>query len=311
MLRRSTVSTLFVVPFLVIAASGLSRPDHALAEEALKPGTASPRPQHIRDILWAWGNPELVKPGKHTVATFVEAGPARRAELLGVPNVVMAGLGLPEDDAEAERLTREVARFRQIIWEITPDGPGVGPPFVYRKTIERVRALAKRYPNLRGVLLDDMSTQQIQHGLLPEHVREVRRLVSEGGSGLKTWGVLYTMSMDRPDIGSYVKELDGIYLCEWHAKKLPQLETNVARCQKEYPGKPIVLGLYLYDYGDGRRMPMDLLELQCRTALKLAHQRRIVGILFVTINNDPQAVGRTANWVRKVGKQVIGKPGGK
>ncbi len=302
---------LCLVTLVFVIAGGSARDGRVLAEQAARPGTPSPKPRHIRDILWAWGNPELVKPGKHTLATFVEASPARRADLLGVPNVVMAGHGLPEDDAGAERLTREVARFRRIVWEITPDGPGDGPPFVYRKTIERVRALAQRYRNIRGVLLDDMSTQQVQRGLRPEHVRRVRRLVSTDGSGLKTWGVLYTMSMDRPDIGAFVRELDGIYLCEWHAKKLPQLEANVARCEKEYPGKPIVLGLYLYDYGDGRRMPMEMLELQCRTALKLAHQCRIAGVVFVTINNDPRAVGWAAQWIQRVGGQEIGKPGGK
>ncbi len=295
-----------LLPVLVLAVVGdFARPS---AAEATRPGQTGKEPRVIRDILWVWGNPELVKPGRHTYKTFVEAGPARRAELLGVPNIAMAGLGLPEDDHEADRLTREVAGFRRIVWEITPDGPAVGPPFVYRRTIERVRALARRYPNLCGVLLDDMSTQKIKRGFQPRHVREIRGQLSAGDSGLKTWGVLYTMSMDRPGIGDYVKALDVINLWEWHAKNLNCLEANVARCEKEYASKPVVLGLYLYDYGAGRRMPQDLLEAQCQTALQLAHQRRIVGIVFLTINNDSQAVRWTAEWIARVGDQKIGSP---
>lgn len=47
--------------------------------------------------MWVWGNPEMGKPGEHTSATFAQASPAQRARLLGVPNVVLAGHGLPND----------------------------------------------------------------------------------------------------------------------------------------------------------------------------------------------------------------------
>ena len=47
------------------------------------------RPATIHDLLWVWGNPEMAQPGQHTAATFAEASPACRAQLLGVPNVVL------------------------------------------------------------------------------------------------------------------------------------------------------------------------------------------------------------------------------
>ena len=128
---------------------------------------------------------------------------------------------------------------------------------------------------------------------------------------MKIWGVVYTMSLNRPNINDYIKELDVVRLAEWHAKNVVHLEQHVAHCERLFPDKPIVLGLYLYDYGAGRPIPRDLLETQCETALRLAHAGRIEGIEFTTINNDPAAVAWTADWLRRVGDQEIGSDAGR
>ena len=57
----------------------------------------------VGDILWAWGNPEMAEPGSHGISSFAQAGPAERARILGVPNVVMAGLGLPNEHRQRAR----------------------------------------------------------------------------------------------------------------------------------------------------------------------------------------------------------------
>jgi hypothetical protein len=268
---------------------------------------ADGQPKVVRDVLWAWGNPEMTKPGPHTVATFASASPARRAELLGVPNVIMAGQGIPNDDRQADALTRDVASSPRVIWEITPDG-GEGSPFVYTRRVAQVRKLVDKYPRIEGVLLDDMSTVAMDHGFKPEHIRQIRQSLDGKYAAVKVWGVLYTMSFDRPGIDKYINELDVINLWTWDAKEVVHLEKNVARCEQKYPGKPIVVGLYLYDYGTTRRMPLELIKQQCDTALKLLHAGRIQGIVFLTINDDPEAVGWAADWVKRVGSQKVGSP---
>jgi len=264
----------------------------------------------VRDLIWVWGNPEMTKPGQHTSATYADASPAQRAQILGAPNIMMAGHGLPEDDELADRLTRSVLGLDRILWEVTADGKA-GPPFVYAKRMAQVRKLADKYPKIQGIVLDDMSTVGIDKGFKPEHIRQIRALLPGKYRRVKIWGVVYTMSLNRPGINDYIKELDVILLAEWHAKNVVNLAKNVAYCERLFPDKPIVLGLYLYDYGDGRRIPPDLLAKQCEIALKLAHAGRVEGIEFTTINNDPQAVAWTADWVRRVGDQRLGTVPGK
>ena len=157
-------------------------------------------------------------------------------------------------------------------------------------------------------MLDDMSSVSIDRGLKPEHIQGIRAALSVTPPALKLWGVLYTMNMDRPGISDYLRPLDGILLAEWHAKNLPNLKEQVRRCRTEYPDKPILLCLYLYDYGENRRMPPDLLEGQCNTALSLLHSGEIVGMVPLTITNDVEAVSWFAGWVNEVGAQTVGTP---
>jgi hypothetical protein len=276
----------------------------ALACIAADAHAAAGEPKVVPDILWVWGNPEMTEQGEHTIATYAQAGPAERARLLGVPNIVMAGYGIPDDQAKARLLTREVAHAPRVIWEISPDEQP-GPPFVYRKRTAQVRELVDEFPNIEAVLLDDMSTVQIGRGFRPSHIRQIRSRLGGKYRAVAVCGVVYTMSLDRPDISDYIRELDGVTLAEWHADKVGDLEANVARIEKLAPGKPIMLGLYMHDYGNGRNMPLELLGLQCDIALRLAHERRIQGIIFVSVDNDADAVGWVSQWVKRVGEEPL------
>lgn len=282
-----------VVPFPFTAAQG-----EQTTQDAAK------QPSVVRDLIWVWGNPEMAEPGEHTAASYAQANPLQRARLLGAPNIMMAGHGLPDDEDEGDRLTQQVRDLDRILWEISPDNPP-GPPFVYTKRLEKLRNLADKHPKIEGVILDDMSTIGIDSGFKPEHIREIRALLGEAHSRVKIWGVVYTMNLDREGINDYIKELDVILLAEWHAENVVNLEKSVAHCERLFPDKPIVLGLYLYDYGTNKRIRHELMDVQCETALALAHAGRIEGIEFTTIDNDEAAVRWTADWVERVGNQEL------
>jgi len=269
---------------------------------------AEPERVPVRDLMWVWGNPEMAEPGHHSVATFAHASPAERAELLGLSNVIMAGNGLPDDAALAERWARQVSHADRLIWEIGSDAPEGSGRLTYGRRIRLLGQLAGRYPQLGGALLDDMTTVQIDKGLRPTDVARCRDRLHERCPGMKLWAAVYTMSLDRPGIGAYIRELDGITLWTWHARDVVDLERNVARVRREYPGKPVLVGLYLYDYGEGRPIPHDLLELQCETALGLARQGRAQGMIFLTINDDAEAVQWAAEWIDRVGDELVPKP---
>jgi hypothetical protein len=266
---------------------------------------ANPR---VGDILWVWGNPEMGIAGPHSAFSFAEADPLERARLLGTPNIIMAGMGLPVDDDEAVTLTEEVARAPRLVWEIAPDAHDGAAPFSYDQTVTRVKRLAATHSQIEGVLLDDMTSVGIDQGFEPGHIRRVRELLGDANEQVKVWGVVYTMNLGRENIDAYIAELDVINLWTWHARDIPQMRQHAEDIRARFPDKPIILGLYLYDYGDGRRMPLDLLAEQCETALDLARAGTVQGIVFLTITNDAATVGWAADWVDQVKDEPLAAP---
>jgi hypothetical protein len=262
----------------------------------------------VGDILWVWGNPEMGVAGTHSAFTFAEASPSERAQLLGTPNIIMAGMGLPDDDNESAKLTQEVSHAPRLVWEIAPDTHEGAVPFSYDQTVARVRQLAASHPQIEGVLLDDMTSVAIDKGFEPGHIRRIRELLGDTNDQVKVWGVVYTMNLGRDNIDAYLAELDVINLWTWHAKDIPQIRKHVEDLRAQFPEKPIVLGLYLYDYGDGRAMPLDVLAEQCETALELVRAGMVQDIVFLTITNDAATVGWAADWIEHVKDEPLVAP---
>ena len=253
----------------------------------------------LRNMLWVWGNPEMGRPGAHTSASFAEAAPMERARILGVPHVIMAGNGVPNSDETAEHDMLGIDGAERVVWEISPSKASGASAFDYSEVIGRVTRLAAQYPKIEGVLLDDMSTVAVSAGLKPEHICAIRDQLGTDNARIRIWGVVYTMNLHDPALAAYVQELDVINLWTWHARDLPQLEENVAYCAAQWPDKPIVVGLYLHDYGEGRSIPADLAQQQNETALALVRDKRIAGIVYLTITNEPETVSQTAGWIRE------------
>ena len=307
-----TKNWLFKVLLVGTAAMVQSRNEMTLAEDASVNGPAT-----VRDILWVWGNPEMASgtDAEQTCATFAQASPARRAELLGTPNVLIAGDGIPNDQKLAQRRTASVKQSKRVVWEIMPDGEDENlklsqfyQSLEFSQRVKQLHELKAEFPHLEGVLLDDMTSVAIDKGFKPEHIRTLKKQLVSSQTPIDIWGVVYTMNFGRAAINDYINELDVINLWVWDARNLVDLEKNVEHCQRHFPTKPAVLGLYLYDYGNDagpRRMPLDLLKLQCETALRLAHERRIAGIVFLTIDNDSEAVQWTADWIKGVATQRL------
>ena len=269
----------------------------------------------VRDLLWIWGNPEMASPGKHSLATYAQAGPAERARLLGVPNIVMTGFGLPKDDDVADRLMRSVTDSNRLVWQITTDGELGVTPFVYQHNISQVNRLAEENRQIEAILLNDLSTIGLRHGFKSKHIHGIRQLLKGPGREVKIWGRVYVSSLaflldgaSDYGLGDIIKQLDAVVLATWDAKDVVDLEANLAHLERLYAKKRIVISLDLYDYGGQRRMPQELLELQCETALRLAHAGRIDGIVFTPVINDPQAMTWTTQWIKRVGDQKLGSP---
>jgi hypothetical protein len=265
------------------------------------------KPQVMRDIMWVWSTPEMDQEGEHTLATWAFANTVQKMQLLNLQNAMMCGSGLPDNDEEAIKLTEDALSANRMVWEIVADDGSHKPPFAYTKTAARIRRLYDKYPKIEAVLLDDMTSLSVNAGFEAKHIRAIRDLLPDKYLDIKIWGVVYTMNMRQPVVDEIIKALDVVHLWVWHGRDLADLDEHVAFIEELAPEKPIVLGLYLHDYGEGRSMPLDILQQQCQTALRLAHAGRIEGMVFLTVINNAEVLQWTADWIQEVGDQKIGE----
>jgi hypothetical protein len=269
--------------------------------EPIRPGQESKaQPDTLRNKMWVWGTRESRGGDDRGLAAWAEASPAARAKMLGLRNVIIAGGKVLEPD-EAAALARECAPLGgRIAYEVCP-GEMTGKAADYVTDAASARAAADAAPALEALLLDDLTSQQVaSKGMAVGELANLCDSLRAGARPLSVWGVVYTMNLEHPGLAEYLKHLDVINLWTWRAQEVLDLDANFARCEALAPGKPIVLGLYMYDYGEGKPMPLDLMERQCETALKWLREGRIVGIVFLSITDEPAALEWTRRWIERV-----------
>jgi hypothetical protein len=288
----------------------------AAATEAVEQGTL------VRDRIWVWTNAEVSSGQAQTLASYAQASPSQRAALLDLPNVILGGMGMPNEDDAAIAITRAAASARQLVWKIAVDGElitsgkdGKSGYAWYDQRTAQVRMLVDQFPQINGVMIDDLSTVGLRGGIKAEHIDNLRNLLGQPDDRIRIWGELYTASLNnfilRPSGKDYgltdaVRALDVIVLTEWNAADLPKLAQNVAACRRIFPNKELVLNIVLYDYDGQRRMPLALLEYQCDQALRMLHAGQINGIIITATLNDPPALKWTAAWLKGIGDQELG-----
>jgi hypothetical protein len=272
--------------------------------ERLEPARAGPRwkaqPDALRDRMWVWGTRESRAGDDRGLAGWASASPAARARMLGLRNVIIAG-GKVLAREEAAALARECAALGgRVAYEVCP-GEMTGKAADYAADSTSGQATASAAPALEALLLDDLTSQQVAGQGMP--VSELAKLCESLRAGprrLAVWGVVYTMNLAHPELAEYLRQLDVVNLWTWRAQEVLDLEANFARCEALAPGKPIILGLYMYDYGEGKPMPLDLMRRQCEMALKWLREGRIAGIVFLSITDELLALEWTRKWIEGI-----------
>jgi hypothetical protein len=260
----------------------------------------------VRDKLWLWGHDAGAHNDGWGLAEPSRMTPTEAAFYLGIPNLIMVCYqGRPP--LPFDQYALPFRALKRVVWSV------VG---ARGQTDERERAhvldLAARHPNITGLMLDDFfgSEQPAQAGdqaaLPADKLRELRSHLTVAGRRLRLWAVLYENQLEKP-LAPYLDFLDLVSLWTWDSEKLRGLEGNLARLKQVAPKCARVLGCYLWDYGNKKPMPLDLMRHQCELGLRWLRQGEIEGMIFLAsclCDLELEAVEWTRNWVAQVGDTI-------
>ena len=229
----------------------------------------------LKEKLWNWGHLE----GSHNECCQLDCKmtPEEFAEEYGVPNAFIVSYGgniQPPFDSLAERFSC----LREVKWSVLGDASTPLPEAELGNT-EDILAVLDKSKNITGGIVDDFFSEERMKRFTPEVLAKIKKKLNEAGKDF--WCVLYDYQLDL-DLEKYVKCFDGITFWHWGCEKIKNMESNLEKVFKLANGKALMLGVYLWDYVDVGKQPMDsaLFEIQLKRYFELLEEKKIEGIVF-------------------------------
>lgn len=271
----------------------------------------------IGDFLWTWGhridgyygasdrierklckelygmkNPDM----NYGIPGKIYTSPFMGARALGVPNIVMT------DKPPCEREAREIRALRRVVWSVWLE-----KNFDFSNDLEAVIKLQRKYKNIEGIILDDFSSSEVARGATVAVLKKLRYVLQTTSvPPLSVWATVYSMNLDSRVLRECLNYFDVLYFCVWDARDIPALEKHMQKYERLGGGRPIVFGLYMWDYVGRQELSVDLMKFQCATALRWLREKRIAGLVFMPsglAEKDFAAVQYTRDWIREIKHQ--------
>ena len=253
-----------------------------------------------KDKFWLWGHEAGVHNAYVKLGGTSRMTPMEAACYMGVDNLVMVnftGQSIPPFD----QLALSFSPLKRVVWSI------VGAACNSNLYLDEVLRLSHKFPNINGGIMDDFfKVKYIPDDYARYSVDEVKGFKSKLGNK-DLWMVLYDYQLDFP-VSDYLEHVDVVNFWTWRSENLKKLEANWEKLLAAAPGKRIVMGCYMWDYGDHRNIDIKTMRRQCEFYLDLLKAGKIEGIVFLATcicDLGLESVEWTRQWIRDVGKTKL------
>ena len=263
----------------------------------------------IRDRLWLWAWPPMPVDGgkrlgcrdlRHTPITMDEA-----MQRTGIVNIIV-GMARPG----GEDLRDCAPSARRIIVKTGLHGtkPDTDEAFVDMDRglahLRAAKAAAAVDPRIEGFLVDDFSTGTVSAGVTAEQLAMFQHVNASELPHLPFMGTMYTMSLELPQLPPLLPHFAYFLTPLWHADQIKTLTVAVRRLAELSGTKPQLLCIYLWDFGNGKAIPHELMQRQLEVSRQLLVDGEVFGVLFLgtwMLDQDWEAIRCFNAWLDRVG----------
>ena len=170
------------------------------------------------------------------------------------------------------------------------------------------KRLAAADTRIEGYQVDDFSTGSIECGVKPEHVAALQFLNATRPPHLMLGATVYTVSLDRPELPALLPYFAHFIVPLWDADRIESLAADIDRLAQLSGDKPMLLCLYVYDWGSNQTIPRELMQRHLDVAEDLILSRKVTGLLLCgtcMMDLDWEANRCFYDWIEKVGDQAL------
>ena len=212
--------------------------------------------------------------------------PEEFANVYGIKNAFIVSYG-GNIQPPFENLGKRLSGLRQIKWSVLGDASTPLPEAELGNTQDIIDMLPS-VSNVTGGVVDDFFSPARMERFTPEVLKKIKKALND--KGLDFWCVLYDMQLDF-DLEKYMDCFDGVTFWIWECQNIVHMEEYLEKLNKIVKDKPLMLGMYLWDYTGKITKPMntELFEKQLKHYFGLLKENKIEGVIFCssTIGDAP------------------------
>ncbi|MBO4511873.1 MAG: hypothetical protein J5746_03830 [Victivallales bacterium] len=259
-----------------------------IQRELDKPGSA----HFSRENTWLWGGPTPYWGGSTKPDCAMDG-----ARWFGFQNVVYV-YGPVDEDAIA--LHSSARRLLCQLSEVSRS-PGASRG-TDAETAERLSKLSLQYQNIEGGIIDDL-VGHYGRDLSLEGIAEIRNALKSHNDRLKLYSVVYASELESPKIKEIEPYVDAVNLWLGYKYQLNEMDYAIEKCRLVFPGKKIMLGVFLFDYfATQAPNTVDFLSFQLEKARAYLAQGKISDIVILgdrEIENVPDEARFTRDFFQR------------
>lgn len=265
----------------------------------------------LRDRLWLWGqspnghwnNPNIYNLPYESRMTAVEG-----LYYFDIPNICRVRIhGHPMPPYDQESIAMRPAK--QVVWSLLGAG---AEPVTEWGDLEEVVKQSKIYDNITGGVFDDFFQENRISHFTPSKLQELKdKLCKDAGRHLDMWVVLYEYGFDEvPNLKEFLEVFDVISFWTWKGSELKNVKANFDKIREMVPGKRLMAGCYMWNYGEACPLTLEQMQQQCDFYLDYVKKGYIEGIVVCSnciADLGIEAVEWMRNWIQEHKDIVIEK----
>ena len=224
------------------------------------------------DNLWVWGGPTPYWGGTMADDTLVKG-----ADYFNAKNVVYVY------GPTSEKMLALHAKYKRMLCQVNSNcrTPGAQGGASDEENAEYLSRMSLRFPNIAGAMCDDVTLDYLKI-ILPERFAARYHALKKHNPNLKMYGVVYVHELDQKDFTYILPYMDVVNLWFWHKEEILDFDEKIELCRQKFPGKPIIQGIFLHEYGrsDAGNLP-ELLVYQLDKAREYITKGVMEGVIIL------------------------------
>ncbi|MDP6438100.1 MAG: hypothetical protein QGH74_00535 [Candidatus Brocadiia bacterium] len=225
----------------------------------------------------------------------------------GARNVIMAG-GLPLDRSSLDAMPSA----RRIICKsgihAFADGKAIMDRDEFLGNLRAAKEFAASDERIEAFHVDDFSGTSIDAGVTSEHVTQLQFANVVERPQLPLGVTNYTAHLERPELPPPLQYFAYMLVPLWHADQIDTVPEALNRLSNMSGGKPMILCLYVRDFGNAKPIPHQLMQRHLDLAERLVRQERVTGLCICgtcMMDLDWESNRCFYEWLDRVGDTTI------